>query len=93
MKPTADRDAILARYREGPALLERTLAGLQDSDLDISLSQGGWTIRQIVHHIVDGDDLWKSGIKAALGNPGVDFTLAWYWEQPQTIWADRWASL
>ena len=91
MKANEDRDAILARYREGPGLLERTIAGLQDRDLEASLSQGGWTIRQIVHHIVDGDDLWKSGIKAALGNSGVDFTLAWYWEQPQTIWADRWA--
>lgn len=27
--------------------------------LDAMPSGGGWTIRQIVHHIVDGDDIWK----------------------------------
>lgn len=83
--------AIVARYGEGPAQLEQALAGLQDADLDAPPAQGGWTIRQIVHHIVDGDDLWKLGIKAALGNEQGEFTLAWYWVLPQDTWADRWA--
>lgn len=91
MNPAADRDAVLAHYLEGPELLERTLTNLRDIDLDTPPSQGGWTIRQIVHHIVDGDDLWKQGIKAALGNDECEFTLAWYWTQPQDVWADRWA--
>jgi uncharacterized damage-inducible protein DinB len=76
---------------EGPALLERALAGLRDSDLDVYPSEGGWSIRQIVHHIVDGDDLWKSCIKVALGNEKGEFTLEWYWTLPQDVWADRWA--
>jgi uncharacterized damage-inducible protein DinB len=76
---------------EGPALLERALAGLRDADLDAPPPQAGWTIRQIVHHVVDGDDLWKSCIKAALGNTPGEFSLAWYWAQPQDVWADRWA--
>jgi uncharacterized damage-inducible protein DinB len=91
MDPADDRDAILARFLEGPALLARKLDGLRDELLDAAPSKGGWTIRQIVHHIADGDDLWKVGIKAALGNPEGEFTLEWYWAQPQEVWAERWA--
>ena len=91
MKPPEDQDSVLARYKDGPALLERALSGLQDADLDIPPSQGGWTIRQIVHHIVDGDDLWKTCIKIALGNEQAEFTLEWYWALSQEQWADHWA--
>jgi hypothetical protein len=90
MKPPKDQDSILARYKDGPALLERALSGLQDADLDMPPSQGGWTIRQIVHHIADGDDLWKTCIKIALGNQNSEFTLAWYWALSQEEWASCW---
>lgn len=90
MNAADDRESILDRYREGPALLSRALAGLRDADLDAPPSGGGWTVRQIVHHVVDGDDLWKVAIKMALGNDGTEFALAWYWEMPQEVWADRW---
>jgi hypothetical protein len=43
-----------------------------------------------VHHVVDGDDLWTTCIKAALGNEQGEFTLDWYWGIPQDTWADRW---
>ena len=91
MNLPSDRETVLTRYQEGPAQLERALAGLQDADLDTPPLQGGWTIRQIVHHIVDGDDLWKQGIKAAMGAEDGEFTLGWYWAHPQQVWADRWA--
>ena len=67
------------------------MAGLGDVDLDARPSQGGWTIRQIVHHVVDGDDLLRTCIKAALGNEQGELTLQWYWALPQEVWADRWA--
>lgn len=86
-----DREGTLSRYREGPILLERAVLGLQDADLDAAPSGGGWTIRQIVHHVVDGDDIWKLCIKMALGNEESEFALGWYWERPQDIWGDRWA--
>jgi hypothetical protein len=44
-----------------------------------------------VHHIVDGDDIWKVFIKRAIGNPGGTFDLQWYWEMPQDEWVKRWA--
>jgi hypothetical protein len=85
MKAPDDQDSVLARYMEGPALLERALAGIQETELDAPPSQGGWTIRQIVHHVVDGDDLWKTCIKVALGNEQAEFSLEWYWAQPQEV--------
>jgi hypothetical protein len=83
-------DSILERFEKGPALLEETLRGLSDADLDVPRPGGGWTIRQIVHHIADGDDLWKVGIKAALGNEQGEYTLSWYWTQSQDLWTERW---
>jgi len=58
--------------------------------LDYSPSNDGWTIRGIVHHIVDGDDLWKTCIKIALDNEQAEFTFQWYWAHPQTAWAKYW---
>jgi hypothetical protein len=63
MKSPANKNSVIARYIEGPTLLERALTGLKEADLDTAPSKGGWTIRQIVHHIVDGDDIWKTCIK------------------------------
>lgn len=86
-----DKNGVMASYREGLALLEEVLKNLTDSDLDSAPSAGGWTIRQIVHHIADGDDLWKLGIKMAMGNQQPEFSLEWYKELPQQAWAERWA--
>jgi hypothetical protein len=91
MNVPEDRDCTLSQFREGPILLEHTVMGLQDSQLDFKPSGGGWSIRQIVHHIVDGDDIWKLGIKMAIGSEQAEFSLEWYTSQTQDAWADRWA--
>jgi hypothetical protein len=91
--------ALLDGYVQGPERLVQALAELHDSDLDLALSEDTWSIRQIVHHIVDGDDLWKMCTKAALGGcpdapggPGrAVFGLHWYWDRPQDEWVERWA--
>lgn len=85
-----DRSLVLSDYRAAPHRLTEVVAGLDDARLNRSLQPDTWTIRQIVHHIVDGDDLWSIGIKAAVGNPAGIFTLQWYWEVPQTTWAEKW---
>ena len=87
---TRDPDAIIARYADGPAQLEAAIAGLTEEALDLAQTADTWTIRQIVHHIVDGDDIWKIGIKAALGNSSGTFTLQWYWDRPQDDWVGSW---
>jgi len=82
---------ILARYAAGPDRLEAAIAGLSAADLDLALGSDNWSIRQIVHHIADGDDLWKEFVKRAIGNPEGEFILAWYWQIAQDEWARRWA--
>lgn len=81
----------LTQYAAGPDLLEAALSGLSEADLDLAADHDCWTIRQIVHHIADGDELWKFCIKAALGNPQGPFSLEWYWDRPQVDWASDWA--
>jgi len=91
MNVPEERDRALSRFREGPTLLEHAVMGLRDSQLDFKPSGGGWSIREIVHHIVDGDDVWKLCIKMAMGNEQAEFCLGWYLSQTQEAWADRWA--
>ncbi len=73
-----DRDQVLARYGAGPAELAAALDGLSEPDLDLARGQAKWTIRQIVHHVVNGDDIWSMCVKAAVGSPGCTFTMGWY---------------
>lgn len=84
------QDEVLTRFREGPFLLERTVEGLNETELDTPPARGGWTIRQIVHHVVDGDTIWTPCIKAALGSPEGEFSLQWYGSHTQDVWAERW---
>jgi uncharacterized damage-inducible protein DinB len=88
---STNQSEILAGYAEGPDRLEAAIAGLSGADLDIAPECGGWTIRQIVHHLADGDDVWKGFIKRAIGNQKGEFTLDWYWQMSQDEWAERWA--
>ena len=82
---------ILVQYANGPSLLESALAGLSETDLDLTPSTDSWSIRQIVHHIVDGDDIWKICIKTALGNSDALFSLQWYTVRSQMEWSENWA--
>lgn len=91
MKPPDDQKKILESFKQGITALENALTGLNDTELDYFPSNGGWNIRQIVHHIADGDDLWKTAIKIALGNEQAEFTLKWYSALPQTEWGKRWS--
>ena len=62
MEPPEEKDKVLELFKQGPCILENALASLSDIELDYAPLNGGWTIRQIIHHIADGDDLWKTGI-------------------------------
>ena len=91
MKTPDDPKGVVARFADGPDLLEHALEGIRETDLDKQPSAGGWTIREIVHHIVDGDDIWKICIKTALGGKNPEFDLSWYRALPQEDWTERWA--
>ena len=50
--PVARRDRIEA-IAELPGRLSRAVEGLDDVQLDTAYRPGGWTIRQLVHHVAD----------------------------------------
>ena len=72
------KQEIIAQFKSGPEQLEAALSNLSETDLDLCREKGKWSIRQIVHHIADAEDLWKMCIKAAAGNPGCTFDFSWF---------------
>ena len=85
-----ETDNTLAQYIDSLATLEKVLLALGAKELDLSLAPDSWSIRQIVHHLADGDEIWRTCIKAALGNEQGLFTLRWYWDKPQLEWSQNW---
>lgn len=70
-------EELLAIYAATPEQLTGLLADLGDADLDLSLTPGSWTIRQIVYHLADGDSLFLRGVRMALAEPGRSFSHNW----------------
>ena len=70
-------EETIALYASGIDELEAALAGLSEQDLDLARGGSDWTIRQIVHHIADGDLLFALSMSMALAEPGREFTQNW----------------
>jgi hypothetical protein len=49
----AERRALVDRLAAQPAALRAAVAGLDDAQLDTGYRPGGWTVRQLVHHVAD----------------------------------------
>ena len=49
----AGRDACTTRIAAAPARLRAVVNGLSDTQLDTPYRPGGWTVRQVVHHLPD----------------------------------------
>ncbi|HEX5724834.1 MAG TPA: bacillithiol transferase BstA [Longimicrobiaceae bacterium] len=47
------RRGWLAAVAEAPARLREAVAGLSDAQLDTPYRPGGWTVRQVAHHLPD----------------------------------------
>ena len=47
------RQALVDQIEEAPAKLRAAVAGLTDEQLDTPYRPGGWTVRQVVHHVPD----------------------------------------
>ena len=50
-----------------PALMRRAVSGLTDAQLDTPYRPGGWTVRQVVHHVPDSHMHAYIRLKLALG--------------------------
>jgi uncharacterized damage-inducible protein DinB len=49
----AARSALIEVIERTPAALRGLVAGLSDSQIDTPYREGGWTIRQVLHHLPD----------------------------------------
>lgn len=47
------RETLIAQLEELPGLVDATVAGTQEAVLDAPFRPGGWTARQLVHHLAD----------------------------------------
>jgi len=78
-----DRERFIEEIAETPANLRAAVAGLSAEQLDTPYRPGGWTVRQVVHHVPDSHM-----------NSYVRFRLALTEEEPtikpydQTRWAE-----
>jgi len=80
----ADRRKFIQQIEEAPAKLRAAVQGLTDAQLDTPYREGGWTVRQVVHHLPDSHL-----------NAYVRFKLALTEDRPtvKTYEQERWADL
>ncbi len=69
MGPAPDpnmRLELLGQLAQSPAQVRAVVAGLAESRLDTPYRLGGWTVRQVVHHLADAQMNWYIRTKFAL---------------------------
>ncbi|HYG97889.1 MAG TPA: bacillithiol transferase BstA [Terriglobales bacterium] len=77
------RHEFISEIAEAPEKLRKALVGLSDAQLDTPYREGGWTVRQVVHHMFDSHV-----------NAYVRFKLALTEDEPtikpydEALWAD-----
>jgi len=78
------KQVFLEEIAQTPTLLRGAVAGLADAQLDTPYRPGGWTVRQVVHHVPDSHL-----------NSYMRFKLALTEDEPtiKTYAEDRWAEL
>ncbi len=62
----ADREARLATLAALPRAMRDAVRGLSDTQLDTPYRPGGWTVRQLVHHVADSHMNGYCRVKLAL---------------------------
>ena len=80
----AEREAFISQIAEAPVRLREAVTGLASEQLSTPYRPGGWTVRQVVHHVPDSHL-----------NSYVRFRLALTEEEPviKPYHEDRWAEL
>ena len=81
---------LLDEYLKLPERLEKVIAGLEEPDLDLRL-ESGWSIREYICHLVEGEQLWQINLRMAIGLNGMQFPFTWYPEHSQIEWGELWA--
>src|SRR5262249_51768571 len=80
----AEREKMIRDIEENPARLKAAVQDLSDKQLDTPYRDGGWTVRQVVHHVPDSH--LNSYLRFKLALTEAHPTIKTYME-------DRWAEL
>jgi len=78
-----ERRAMIREIEEAPAHLRRAVEGLDEAQLDTPYRPGGWTVRQVVHHLPDSH--LNSYIRFKLAVTEIHPTIKPYEQQ---LWAE-----
>jgi hypothetical protein len=78
------RGTAIAGLAAAPAALRAAVAGLDDTQLDTPYRPGGWTVRQVVHHVADSHV--NAYVRVKLGLTEAEPVIKTYAEE-------RWAAL
>ncbi|MFD0717086.1 DinB family protein [Paenibacillus sp. GCM10027626] len=70
---SADDQELIETYKSAPSELMKTITGLSDSDMDKTRAPGKWSIREIVHHIIDCDMNYFQINRYALADTGATY--------------------
>jgi hypothetical protein len=62
----ADREARIATLAALPANMRAAVKGLSEAQIDTPYRPGGWTVRQVVHHVADSHMNGFCRVKLAL---------------------------
>ncbi len=83
---TAAQKETLERFITGAYKIDKLVGFLTEEQLDLSLSTGEWTIRQIIHHVAEDGNAWAIPMQKAMVIPG---TLISFGESVENEdWAD-----
>ena len=80
-----DRTALLERFRTGGAAIDAALAEITDAELDRAPANGGWTARQVAHHLADSEAMAYTRLRRLVAD-AEPVTIQGY-DEPR--WAER----
>jgi hypothetical protein len=80
-----DRATLLERYRAGSAAVDAALAGVGDDELDRPAPGGGWTARQVAHHLADSEAMAYTRLRRLIADD--DPVVIQGYDEPR--WAER----
>ena len=80
----SDRAALMERYGAGAEAAEAALAGATDDELDRRPADGGWTARQVAHHLADSETMAYTRLRRLIAD---DDPIIQGYDEP--TWAER----
>lgn len=80
----AEREAAIKSIADLPTALREAVGGLTEAQLETPYREGGWTVRQTVHHVADSHMQGSARVRLAMTDD---------WPAIVTYREERWAEL